>query len=789
MIKSPDQELLLAKLLKGKAVFHGYQPVLRYLMENKHYISKQDATLLIQKCFGQMKDAIILLGDALDSQCIDSEGSQLLDFAMMDCIRETNQLNQCKRCLLCRRQTKLRKSHVWSESIIKHVSKKKFSNTDAKNIMFGHNKHFLKSPGMCTFWMLCSKCEELLSQNGENRFCGEFYDRITVNQVKINYDSWLFDFCIGILFRTMSTLIMYDCLNSDEIYNAFLHCRKHLLSLPVTIAGEPLKLSPLEQYQVATFCSQDSVSLTPLLLVTPDDVSRSDDEKLFCKGFDTFLQYYSERQMKTGLIDCSGQVHFFLTYCAPIAIILQFSPSASCVLPDHCYIKPRQAVTTVPNIHERIQLIPKGVWEALYDYQQFYLDSNLEVSRSLSATAATKLRQCLPQLQPLASPQELSVRAPDASSDCATQKWNLDSETLNIPDNLPDDGIPFSTSRTSNTKTLSMNSATQNRSSSPHSEAQGISSDKFPGDVTPIIFSSASRASNGSSVSIASANRSMNQDFETPNISDKLHSDATPMTSSSISKASDTNSLSIHDATLSRTLDSETQSISSNKLPGDATPMTYLSILRTSKSSNVSINIATPNSTPDSEAQNISSDKLSSDASPVISSSTKSRYGATATHAGSSGKDSFQLHTRLYRLQLLPRGFEIKRLSQKLQFSVPEGHQILLHTWCNQLPENIELTCFLGLGSSAGFSPNKPYFILIQYIPQENLLVSDGAFITLDDPVKVSNYLLEHTFSSPIRIPLEEMNDLISVMLPTMLEQQGHTTIHTLMRLANYYRY
>ena len=173
----------------------------------------------------------------------------------------------------------------------------------------------------------------------------------------------------------------------------------------------------------------------------------------------------------------------------------------------------------------------------------------------------------------------------------------------------------------------------------------------------------------------------------------------------------------------------------------------------------------------------------------TISSSTKSRYGATATHAGSSGKDSFQLHTRLYRLQLLPRGFEIKRLSQKLQFSVPDGHQILLHTWCNQLPENIELTCFLGLGSSAGFSPDKPYFILIQYIPQENLLVSDGAFITLDDPVKVSNYLLEHTFSSPIRIPLEEMNDLISVMLPTMLEQQGHTTIHTLMCLANYYRY
>ena len=707
MIKSPDQELLLAKLLKGKAKFHGYQPVLRYLMENKHYLSKQDMTLLIQKCFGQMKDAINLLGDVLDSQCIDSEGSKLLDFAMMDCIRETNQLNQCKRCLLCRRRTELRKSHVWSESIIKHVSKKKFSDTDAKNIMFGRNKHFLKSPGMCTFWMLCSKCEELLCQNGENRFCEEFYDRITENQVEINYDSWLFDFCAGILFRTMSTLIMYDCLNSSEIHNAFLHCRKHLLSLPVTIAGEHLKPSPLEQYQVATFCSQLSVSLNPMILVTPDDVSRSDDEELFCKGFDTFLQYYSERQMNTGLIDCSGSVHFFLTYCAPIAIILQFSPSVSCILPDHCFIKPKQGVTIVPSIHERMRLIPKGVWEAFHDYQQFYLDGNLEVSRSLSATAATKLRQCLPQLQPLVSPQELSVSAPDASSDSATRKKDLDSETQNNFENLSGNAIPvtsFSTSRRSNTKTLLINSANQNRS--PDSETQSTSSDKFPDVVTPTISSSASRALNPS-ISITSANQSMNQDFETQDISEKLYSDATPTASSSTS---------------------------------------------------------------------------------VISSSTKFKYGDTATCAGSSGKHSFQLRTRLYRLQFLPRGFEIKRLSQQLQFSVPNGHQILLHTWCNRLPENIELTCFLGLGSSAGFSPDKPYFILIQYIPQENLLVSDGAFITLNDPIRVSSYLLQHTLSSPIRIPLEEMNDFINFMLPTMLEQQGHTTIHALLHLANYYK-
>ena len=51
MIKSPDQELLLAKLLKGKAKFHGYQPVLRYLMENKHYLSQTGYDLANSKMF------------------------------------------------------------------------------------------------------------------------------------------------------------------------------------------------------------------------------------------------------------------------------------------------------------------------------------------------------------------------------------------------------------------------------------------------------------------------------------------------------------------------------------------------------------------------------------------------------------------------------------------------------------------------------------------------------------------------------------------------------------------
>lgn len=676
LANSSDQ---LAKLLKGKAKFHAYQPTLHYLMENRHDLSKQDVKFLVEECFCQMKDAIDLLSNALDNQCIDFEGSMLLDFAMMDCIREVNKLNQCKRCLLCRRKNELQKSHVWSESIIKRVSKKKFANVDAKNIMFGQNKHYLKSPGVCSFWMLCSECEELLSQNGENKFCEDFYDRVCEShgQLEISYDSWLFDFCIGILFRTMSTLIMHDCLNSNEIYNAFLLCRKHLLNLPVRISGKEVKLSQLEWYQVTTLCSQVRGHLNPLLLVTPDNAARSGSEHPLFQGFDAFLQYYSERQMNNGQIDISGSIHFFLTYCAPIAIMLQFSPSSSCILPDHWHIKPGQAVYTVPHAHEQACMIPKGVWEAFQDYQQFHLDVNLEFCRSLSAIAATKLIQSLPRLEPSKTSQKENEAASDGNSltlDGASPNWTpLDSETQ----------IPLS-------------------------DTPSVPLITFP-------------AINKATVSPASF----------------------PSCGSETAVAQETSSLSVGDANL--------------------------------------------NTTPDSGAQNaLSNTPFSGINEPRIASFSTS--AVTYTHTNSSSKASFPSHIRLHRLQFLPRGFEVKRVSHQLQFNIPKSHQLLLHTWF-ELPEGMEMTCFLGLGSSGGFLPDKPYFIFIQHLPQEQLLIADGVFVSLDFPVKVQGYILEHSPSNPLRIPLEEIHELVNYMLPIMLEQQGHTTVHALVHLAKCYRY
>ena len=171
---SSADQLNQAKLLKGKALFYTYQPMVCYLMKQQRELEKVEEKTLQDECFVIMKETIQILGVALDLGYLDGEGSILLDWAMMDCIRETNQLNLCKRCLMCCASKNLRRSHVWPKFTLQQMSDSKANILDtsraSKNFMFGLDKHQFKSAGECWFWMLCSHCEEAITQNAENDF-------------------------------------------------------------------------------------------------------------------------------------------------------------------------------------------------------------------------------------------------------------------------------------------------------------------------------------------------------------------------------------------------------------------------------------------------------------------------------------------------------------------------------------------------------------------------------------------------------------------------------------------
>ena len=236
--------------------------------------------------------------------------------------------------------------------------------------------------------MLCQRCEELLCQNGEQDYVNHF--KVDTEEFNVRYTSWLYNFTVGILFRGMSTLVFHDSLNSDEVYNAFVLCRKQLLSLPVKVNGKVVELSQIQKYQLSSLCTHTRGCLKPVLLITPPDIA----------GEITLnMDYFSERYIDTGQIDCSGLLHFFMTYCNRVIILLQFEPSQSYEFPPNFHIQPSSGVYKVPSIESQIQNIPTGIWAAVRDYQQFHLNLNLEVSRSLPAHVATKLNQNLPHLK------------------------------------------------------------------------------------------------------------------------------------------------------------------------------------------------------------------------------------------------------------------------------------------------------------------------------------------------------------------------------------------------------
>ena len=90
------------KIVKGKALFHLFKKEKLHLLSNASTMPSQSFFASHTACFSKLKEIITLLGDSLDQEILDDEGSRMLDFAMMDCICETNKLYECHRCYLCR---------------------------------------------------------------------------------------------------------------------------------------------------------------------------------------------------------------------------------------------------------------------------------------------------------------------------------------------------------------------------------------------------------------------------------------------------------------------------------------------------------------------------------------------------------------------------------------------------------------------------------------------------------------------------------------------------------------
>lgn len=368
-------------LFKGKALFCLYRREQDHIQRHSSTSNDQERR---SSCYVKAEGCIKLLSAALDQECIDPEGSKMLDIAMLDYIRETNKLNNLKRCLLCLKKRSLMKSHLWPRSFLRRYSHSRAQDISSRIFISFHSlKPKEKSPGEVTYWMLCGECEQRISQNGEEKFASEIYDTVfsaSENDIKIPYGSWLYSFSIGLVFRTF----LYFSHGSTEHYLIFQQCREHLLNLPVKYkthstckhGHDALTSTDSRSHEHKEF----DATLSPLLekqtvenvvpvviLANPTKLNIDNPRKSMLIGalFDAGSAFMSGCYLTTGKRDLSGEDHFVVVRLGNLNILLPLKASTDYCPPAGSLIKPQGGELFVPGEDSRWNLIPEGLWVAI----------------------------------------------------------------------------------------------------------------------------------------------------------------------------------------------------------------------------------------------------------------------------------------------------------------------------------------------------------------------------------------------------------------------------------------
>ena len=366
-----------ANLLKGKSLYFVYQKQQHMFLKTQSSQPIKEVEMLKNECYEKAKGAILHLGNVQDHGLLDTEGSRYLDYAMIDYLRETNNLGNCQRCLLCRRKAKLRRSHVYPKSILKKIARDLIEGQDHKVFTNIAVKVVTRSAGGMTYGMLCNECEQRLCQNGEVQFAKHIHSRICVNrevvqsQLKLKYGSWFYDFCVGIIFRGMAICDQFIRFGTDQvIYKVFTDCRKHLLSLPTKSPvqnsdNKPTTAAPVERAS-SPFLPPGS-PLPISFFVNPTVDVPPDDSKL---GYLTDVLITPAISFILEDLDTGEFLHdkppsSILAHFDRMNILVQFQPSST---PSslQCNIEPCGGELVVPEEYERWQVIPTGVWKIFF---------------------------------------------------------------------------------------------------------------------------------------------------------------------------------------------------------------------------------------------------------------------------------------------------------------------------------------------------------------------------------------------------------------------------------------
>ena len=367
----------LARQVRGKAYAHLCQNQFWYIMKQ----AKLDVAVpwkrgdFVDQCATNAKLAVQDLGFALDHGVLDVEGSYLMDVAMLHYVKIKNQLRDCNRCLLCRRRgMKLKESHIFPRFLLKEVAKiakegmQLLGIAETVEVFHSSNGRFAAyTPSTWKYPMLCGRCEQCLSQNGENQFQKEilplfFSETDEIQTVK--YTTNIYSFCLGIVFRSLVNSAFAAYYNGSEIHSLFAACRHHLLSLPVNYSEAEDVPNPPSQAEITSMTPTEAFLFASPFKI---DVNHSQLISLTTSMcYSCGVEHLSKplsTEPNSEVFSCHALV-VRLAYCS---IVVPFSPSQGGSLDTRFRINPSGGVYQVLPDTSRWNTIPTGLLQVFVD--------------------------------------------------------------------------------------------------------------------------------------------------------------------------------------------------------------------------------------------------------------------------------------------------------------------------------------------------------------------------------------------------------------------------------------
>ena len=177
-----------------------------------------------EKVCSQGLEAIQLLGEVLDSDKLDNEGSELLDLVMMDYSKETGEASKCNRCLLCRTigdlpPMALKKLDSAEDSF--HMS------TGGQSIF--SLQSFMYRKGSQIHFLFCKECLHIMTHYAN--ICELFIKEInSIKAQPAKYDNNVYLGLVAFLIGSLSLICTGSVSNQKDVYTTFLSCRDIMLS-------------------------------------------------------------------------------------------------------------------------------------------------------------------------------------------------------------------------------------------------------------------------------------------------------------------------------------------------------------------------------------------------------------------------------------------------------------------------------------------------------------------------------------------------------------------------------